>query len=54
MARNNLGLIMMRRGRVKEAEKHYLAGLASEPGNSLLASNLRLLQDRETGKAARE
>jgi len=54
MARNNLGLIMLRRGRVKEAENHYLSGLESEPGNSLLASNLKLLQDREIKNAARK
>lgn len=54
MARNNMGMIMLRRGRVKEAEEHYLAGLESEPGNKLLASNLKLLQSRKTAEAARE
>jgi len=49
-ARNNLGLLYMRSGRLDEAEAQFNAGLQANPGDAYLKQNLELLGKARQGK----
>lgn len=44
MARNNLGLLLFRRGYLQEAEKQYLLGMSGGSEDALLKTNLDKLR----------
>jgi tetratricopeptide (TPR) repeat protein len=49
-ARNNLGLLFMRQGRLMEAEEQFQAALQVNPGDRTVMGNLELLRRAQTGK----
>ena len=44
LARNNLGMLLFRKGKLKEAEEQYLSGLEDNTHNDLINSNLSILR----------
>ena len=47
MAHNNLGLIYMNQGRIRESEQEFLQELAIRPNSSLAFYNLGILYSRQ-------
>ncbi len=45
LARNNLGMLLFRKGRLREAEEQYIQGLKDNTHNELIGANLKLLRN---------
>ncbi len=52
MAHNNLGLLLLERGNVKEAEQHFLRALDVKPNDSYAMNNLGLIEANRGNLAA--
>lgn len=52
MAQNNLGLLLLERGQVAEAEEHFRRALEAKPDDSFAMNNLGLIEARRGNLAA--